>query len=92
MHHQADGMSYTGAYGKVGGGGGGMDTPQGTLSLRRAVWVLEYRRNSAAYIHTFVTYHLTPPPPHTHHFFLLFDCYIPLLGPLSFTNDAFDSV
>ena len=28
----------------------------------------------------------------THHFFLLFDCYIPLFGPLSFTNGAFDSV
>ena len=56
-----------------------------------AVWVTipEYRRNSAAYIHTFVTYRLPPP---THHFFLLFDCYIPLVGPLSFTNGAFDSV
>ena len=30
-------------------------------ALRRAVWVI-YRRNSAAYIHTFVTY-CSPPPP-----------------------------
>ena len=29
--------------------------------------------------------------PH-HHFFLLFDCYIPLFGPLPLTNGAFDSV
>ena len=53
--------------------------PQGTLSLRRrlrralqhAVWVIipEYRRNSAAYIHTFVTYCL---PPHT----TFFSCLI----------------
>ena len=70
--------------------------PQGTLSLRRAlrrpVWVTipEYRRNSAAYIHAFVTSCL-PPPPHTT-FFLLFDCYIPFFGPLSFRNGAFDSV
>ena len=33
--------------------------------------------------------HTVYPPPH---FFLLFDCYIPFLGPLSFTNCAFDSV
>ena len=39
-------------------------------------------------MHTFVTYRL----PHTHLFFLLFDCYIPLFGPLSFKNGAFDSV
>ena len=36
------------------------------------------------------------PPPRAfttpHHFFLLFDCYIPLFGPPSFTNGAFDSV
>ena len=62
----------------------------GTLSVRRAVWVTipEYRRNSATYVHTFVTYRLPP----THHFFLLFDCCIPLFGPLSFTNGTFDSV
>ena len=45
--------------------------PEGTLSLQRlwcalrhAVWVIipEYRRNSAAYIHTFVTYCF--PPDH----------------------------
>ena len=51
------------------------------LCLRRAVWLIipEYRWNSAAYIHTFVTYR-PPPPPHTHHFFLLFDCTFPFLG------------
>ena len=36
--------------------------------------------------------HTAPPPPPTHHVFLLFDCYIPLFGPLSFTNGAFDSI
>ena len=53
----------------------------GTLSLRRlqrAVWVIirEYRRNSAAYIHTFVTYHL---PPHTIFFSYLIATF-PLVG------------
>ena len=33
--------------------------------------------NSAAYIHTFVTYRFPPPP---HHFFLLFHCTFPFLG------------
>ena len=40
-------------------------------------------------MHTHICY--IPFTP-THHFFFLFDCYIPLFGPLSFTNGAFDSV
>ena len=49
----------------TGGGGGGGGNALGTLSLRCAVWVIipEDRRNSAAYIHTFVTHR--PPPPTT---------------------------
>ena len=60
-------------------------------ALRRAVWVTipEDKQNSAAYIHTFFTYRL-PPPPHTSFFSYLID--LPLFGPLSFTNGAFDSV
>ena len=42
-------------------------------------------------LHTYTNLlHTVYPPPR--HFFLLFDCYIPLFGPLSFTNGAFDSV
>ena len=55
--------------------------PGGMLSLRRlwrAVWIIipEYRRNSAAYIHTFVTYCL---PPHTTFFSHLIATF-PFLG------------
>ena len=45
-----------------------------------------------AYTHLLHTVYPPPPPPHTHHFFLLFDCDIPLFGPLSFPNGAFVSV
>ena len=59
---------------------------RGTISRRRlwralqhTVWVIipEYRRNTAAYIHTFVTYRL-PPPPTT--FFSYLIATFPFLG------------
>ena len=49
----------------------------GELDPSERVIIPEYRRNSAACIHTFVTYRFPPAPPH---FFLLFDCTFPFLG------------